>query len=320
VAAGLTPRSASLRGAGSIRIGTRSSTLARAQTAIVATALIEAHAGIEIEIVTITTSGDRSQITNLPGPDWGSGVFVKEIELALLREEIDLAVHSLKDLPPAQSADLTLAAIPVRDDPFDVLVTLDGRGLDDLAPGARVGTSSARRAAFLRAPRPDLQFVPIRGNVEARLRKLGEGQYDAIVLARAGLRRLDLEVACVMLEPELLPPAPGQGALAIQARAGDRAIANLVEPLHDPATAAAVRAERRLMIDLDGGCRLPIGALGTPRPDGELHLLGGLARDDGSLGIAEALGRLDAPEELADRLADRLRTPGGGEQRRVVYA
>jgi hydroxymethylbilane synthase len=302
-----------------IRIGTRSSALARAQTALVSAALIEAHAGLEIDVVTIATSGDRSQVTNLPGPDWGTGVFVKELELALLHEEIDLAVHSLKDLPPVLTADLTLAAIPVRDDPFDVLVTADGRGLDDLAPGARVGTSSARREAFLRAARPDLAFVPIRGNVETRLRKLGLGQYEAIVLARAGLRRLDLEVACVLLEPELLPPAPGQGALAIQARAGDRTMAQLVESLHDPATAAAVRAERRLMLDLDGGCRLPIGALGTPRQDGELHLIGGLARVDGSLGMAEAVGRLDAPEELADRLAERLRTPGLGEQHRVAY-
>jgi hydroxymethylbilane synthase len=304
----------------SIRIGTRSSALARAQTTLIAAALIEAHPELEIEIVAISTSGDRSQVTNLPSTDWGTGVFVKEIELALLHEEIDLAVHSLKDLPPVMTADLTLVAIPIREDPLDVLVTTDGRGLDDLAPGARVGTSSARRAAFLHAARPDLAFVPIRGNVETRLRKLGEGQYDAIVLARAGLRRLDLEVACVVLEPELLPPAPGQGALAIQARAGDRATAQLVELLHDPATAAAVRAERRLMTNLEGGCRLPIGALGTPRPDGELHLLGGLARDDGSLGVAEAVGHLDAPEELADRLADRLRTPGEGEQRRVAYA
>lgn len=304
----------------SLRIGTRSSGLARAQTAWVCAALIEAHAGLEVEVVTISTSGDRSQVTNVPSTDWGSGVFVKELELALLHEEVDLAVHSLKDLPPVSTADLTLAAIPIREDPLDVLVTTDGRGLDDLAPGARVGTSSARRAAFLHAARPDLAFVPIRGNVETRLRKLGEGQYHAIVLARAGLRRLDLEVACVVLEPELLPPAPGQGALGIQARAGDRAIAQLVELLHDPATAAAVRAERRLMVNLDGGCRLPIGALGTPRPDGELHLLGGLAREDGSLGIAEAMGHLDAPEELADRLAGRLRTPGEGEQRRVAYA
>jgi hydroxymethylbilane synthase len=307
-------------GARVIRIGTRSSALARAQTALVVSALIDAHPDLEIEVVTISTSGDRSQPSNQPGPDWGSGVFVKDLELALLREEIDLAVHSLKDVPPVLSAELTLVAIPVREDPLDVLVTTDGRGLEDLMLGARLGTSSARRSAFLRAARPDIHFVAIRGNVETRLRKLGEGQYDAIVLARAGLRRLDVDAAYVVLEPELLPPAPGQGALAIQARAGDRAIAELVEPLHDPATGAAVRAERRLMVDLEGGCRLPIGALATPRADGGLHLLGGIALEDGTLNVAAAVGRLDAPEELADQLAERLRTPGAGEHRRVVYA
>lgn len=303
-----------------IRVGTRASALARAQTQQVADALAEAHAGLEIEIVPISTSGDRTQATNRPGSDWGTGVFVKEIEIALQREEIDMAVHSLKDVPPIIPPDLTLAAILVRDDPFDVLVSVDGRGLEDLAPGVRVGTSSARRAAFLKAARPDLQFVPIRGNVETRLRKLGEGQYEAIVLALAGLHRLDLDAAYVVIDPELLPPAPGQGALAIESRAGDRDLADLVEPLNDPATAAAVRAERRLMANLDGGCRLPVGALGTPRADGGLHLLGGLARDDGTLGVASALGRLDAPEELADQLTTRLRSPGAGDPRRVVYA
>ena len=303
-----------------VRLGTRASALARTQTGLVANALVEAHPDLEIEVVTISTSGDRSQATNQPGADWGTGVFVKELESALLREDIDIAVHSLKDVPPVVTSGLTLAAIPVREDPLDVLVTADGRRLEDLAPGARVGTSSARRAAFLRASRPDLQFVSIRGNVETRLRKLAEGQYEAIVLARAGLRRLELDAAYVVLEPELLPPAPGQGALAIESRAGDRDIMALVEPLHDPATAAAVRAERRLMADLEGGCRLPIGALGTPRQEGALHLLGGVAAEDGTLSVAVATGRLDAPEELADELAVRLRSPGAGEQRRVVYA
>src|SRR5205085_6319834 len=169
--------------------GTRSSALARAQTALIASALIEAHADLdlEVEVVAITTGGDRSQATNAPGPDWGTGVFVKELESALQREEIDLAVHSLKDVPPIISSELTLAAIPVREDPLDVLVTPDGRGLEDLAPGIRVGTSSARRAAFLRAARPDLHSAPIRGNVETRLRQLAQGQSEAIVPACAGL-------------------------------------------------------------------------------------------------------------------------------------
>jgi len=303
-----------------MRIGTRASALARAQTDLVIAALREAQPELEVEVVTISTSGDRSQPTNQPTADWGSGVFVKELEAALLREEIDLAVHSLKDVPPVSTQGLTLAAIPVRDDPRDVLATPDGREFESLATGARVGTSSGRRSAFLRAARPDLHFVPIRGNVETRLRKLGDGQYDAIVLALAGLRRLDLDAAYVLLEPELLPPAPGQGALAVQTRAGDRAVGEIVEVLHDPATAAAVRAERRLMVDLEGGCRLPIGALGTVQPDGGLSLLGGIAADDGTLSVGTLVGRLDDPETLADRLAERLRTPGAGERRRVVYA
>jgi hydroxymethylbilane synthase len=303
-----------------VRIGTRASALARTQTDLIVSALRDAHPDLRCETVEITTGGDRSQSTNAPTADWGTGVFVKELETALLREEVDLAVHSLKDVPPALLADLTLAAIPVREDPLDVLVTTDGRGLDDLAPGARVGTSSARRVAFLRGQRPDLNFVPIRGNVETRIRKMAEGQYEAIVLARAGLRRLDLDVAYVVLPPEVLPPAPGQGALAVETRAGDRGVIALLEPIHDPATAAAVRAERRLMVNLDGGCRLPVGALGTPRADGGLELLGGLAVDDGSLAVAALSGELSAPESLADRLSEHLRSPGAGEQRRVLFA
>jgi hydroxymethylbilane synthase len=303
-----------------IRIGTRASPLARAQTNLVLAALVDAHPDLEIEVVEIATGGDRTQASNQPGGDWGSGVFVKEIEAALAREDIDLAVHSLKDVPPAIPGELTLAAIPVRDDPLDILVTQDGRPFEALDVGAKVGTSSARRAAFLRGARPDLHFLPIRGNVGTRLRKLSEGQYDAIVLARAGIRRLELDVSHVVLEPELLPPAPGQGALAVEARAGDRFVLELVEPLHDPATAAAVRAERRLMMDLDGGCRLPVGALGLPTPDRGLNLLGGLVLDTGTMSVTSAIGRLDAPEELADRLAERLRAPGAGEERRLVYA
>lgn len=302
-----------------IRLGTRRSALARTQTEIVAAMLREAHPDVTLQIVEITTGGDRSQATNATTPDWGSGVFVKELETALEREEIDVAIHSLKDVPPLLPPTLTLAAIPVRDDPLDALATADGRGLEDLTPGARVGTSSARRVAFLRRQRPDLDFEPIRGNVETRLRKMTDGQYDAVILARAGLRRLGLDVPHVTLDPELLPPAPGQGALAAEARAGDRAILELFEPLHDPATAAAVRAERRLMVDLEGGCRLPIGALGTPHTDGGLHLLGGIALEDGSLAIASAVGRLNAPEDLADELAGHLRTPGAGEKRLVLF-
>lgn len=290
-----------------VRVGTRSSALAQAQTNLIATALLHVDPGLQIDRVIISTNGDCTQHSNAPGPDWGTGVFVKEIEAALLGEEIDLAVHSLKDVPPIATVELTLAAIPTRDDPLDVLVTHRGVGMEDLDPGARVGTSSARRVAFLRQARPDLMWAPIRGNVESRLRKLREGQYDALVLARVGLRRLAIDVPHVVLEPELLPPSPGQGALAVQARAGDRDVLRLVEPLHDSATAAAVRAERHLMLLLDGGCRLPVGALGTPGTDGGLDLLGGLAADAGGVAIACAHGLLAAPEVLADQLASLLR-------------
>jgi hydroxymethylbilane synthase len=303
-----------------IRVGTRSSALAQAQTDLIVAALMQVDPDLQVDRVIISTNGDRTQPSNAPGPDWGTGVFVKEIEAALLREEIDLAVHSRKDVPPIVTAELALAAIPVRDDPHDVLVTQRGLSIEDLEPGARVGTSSARRVAFLQQARRDLTWEPVRGNVESRLRKLREGQYDALVLARAGLRRLAIEVPRVVLEPDLLPPAPGQGALAVQARSSDQDILSLVEPLDDPATAAAVRAERHLMLLLDGGCRLPVGALGTSRADGGLDLLGGLATDDGGVAIARGHGLLAMPEVLADQLASLLRAGFTGVQPTVQAA
>jgi hydroxymethylbilane synthase len=304
-----------------IRIATRGSALARRQTEIVATALQEAHPGLQLEVVPITTSGDRSQHTNQPGEGWGSGVFVKELEAALLRGEVDLAVHSLKDVPPVLTPELSLIAIPPRDDPRDVLVAPNGLALDALPFGARIGTSSARRSAFLRAVRPDLDCQPIRGNVETRLRKLAERQYDAIVLALAGLTRLDLAAAYTILDPELMPPAPGQGALAIQALAGERDLVELLEPLDDPATHAAVRAERRLMADLEGGCRLPIGALATPTVGGRLQLLGAVADPDGRQALIDhAQGDLADPEALADQLAKRLRAAGAAELMAVAHS
>ncbi|MDQ3810771.1 MAG: hydroxymethylbilane synthase [Chloroflexota bacterium] len=297
-----------------MRIGTRGSPLARRQTALVAASLCEAVPGLQIEVVPITTVGDRSQHTNQPGDGWGTGVFVKELEAALLRDDIDLAVHSLKDVPPAVSPELPLAAIPPRGDPRDVLVTLGGQALEGLPFGARVGTSSARRAAFLRVPRPDLRCLAIRGNVETRIDKLRAGEYDAIVLALAGLTRLELRAPFQVLEADILPPAPGQGALALQARAGDRDILEIAEQLHDPATGAAVRAERRLMANLEGGCRLPVGALGTPHADGRLELVGGVAEPHGRDAVIDRMeGSLFEPETLADALAARLRAAGATE-------
>jgi hydroxymethylbilane synthase len=297
-----------------MRIGTRASALATTQTELVAGWLRERHPTASIEIVPITTAGDRSQASNSVGPDWGTGVFVHELEAALLDHRIDAAVHSLKDVPPIVAPELCLAATPPRADPRDVLVTSDGRSFGELAEGALIGTASARRAAFLRAARPDLRFAPIRGNVDTRLRKLRAGEYDAIVLARAGLTRLGLAVRAVTLDSDVLPPAPGQGALVVETRADDDRLRALLAPLNDLPTAAAVAAERRAMADLEGGCRLPIAALGTPTEDGGLTLLVAVAAADGSRVVrAQDAGTQADPLALAARVVDRLRAAGAAE-------
>jgi hydroxymethylbilane synthase len=297
-----------------VRIGTRASALATAQTELVAGWLRQRYPTEPIEIVPITTAGDRSQASNTVGPDWGTGVFVHELEAALLDHRIDAAVHSLKDVPPTIAAELCLAATPPRADPFDVLVTTDGRTFGELTDRALIGTASARRAAFLRAARPDLRIAPIRGNVDTRLRKLQAGAYDAIVLARAGLTRLGLTVPVTTLGRDVLPPAPGQGALAVETRADDGPLRALLAALNDAPTAAAVAAERRAMADLEGGCRLPIAALGTPTGDGELTLLVAIAAADGSRVLrAQDLGPLADPLGLATRVVDRLRAAGAAE-------
>jgi hydroxymethylbilane synthase len=242
---------------------------------------------------------------------------VREIEAALLRGEIDLAVHSLKDVPATLPPGVAIVAVPERADPGDVLVTADGRALDDLAAGARIGTSSLRRAAFLRAYRPDLAFVPVRGNVDTRWRKLldPEGGYDGLVLAAAGLNRLGLEgVPRWPIPLTILLPAPGQGALALETRADDhviRALAAVVN--HDP-SAAAVSAERRALRDLEGGCRLPVGALATPEPSGGLRLAAAVAAPDGSQVLRrEALGTIAAPEALGAAVAGALLAAGAAD-------
>lgn len=295
-----------------LRLGTRGSALALVQANTVAAALRAAHADLEVSVVVISTHGDRTQPTNLPAEQWGQGVFVKDIERALLDEEIDLAVHSLKDVPPAIPEALLLAAIPERADPRDVLATRDGRGFEALASGARIGTSSARRLAFLRALRPDLEYLPIRGNVDTRWRKLQEGQYEAIVLAAAGLDRLGLDVPRVPFDTGRLLPAPGQGALALQTRAADSSTTALVRALHHPPTAAAVSAEREAMALLDAGCRLPFAALGTIKGS-RLTLRAAVASQSGDEVLrAEADGSANDPYSLARQVAATLRAAGAG--------
>lgn len=264
----------------SIVLGTRGSALALAQSRLVATAL-----GGEVRLRIIATTGDTSAA---PLSALGDGVFVTAIEDALRRGEIDLAVHSLKDLPTAERGDLVIAAIPARADARDVLITPTRGGLASLAPGAVVGTSSPRRDAFLRALRPDISTRPIRGNVDTRLRKVREGDSDATILAAAGLERLGIAFAPEeALDLSLCPPAPGQGALAIQCRSTDAALRERLARLDDADTRAAVTTERALLAALGASCALALGTYAR-RLGGRVIL--DAALDDGGLRRAHAEG------------------------------
>ncbi len=274
-----------------LRLGTRGSALARAQSGVIADGL--RSLGATVEMVVIRTAGD----SRAPDTVWGEGAFVTALEGALLDGRIDVAVHSAKDVPTARDPRLRIAAFPAREDPRDALVTLDpGLTLATLPPGARIGTDSPRRVAFLLANRPDLRPHPLHGNVDTRLRRLAEGESDALVLAVAGLTRLGLAGRITQaLPPEILPPAPGQGALAVQCRVGDPVAGPLVERLDDPATRVAVEAERAFLAATGGGCRSPLGALGTVR-NGMLDLLVGAADPaDVPAGDAPAGGVAEAP-------------------------
>lgn len=286
-------------------IGTRASTLALVQTQHIVESLRAAHPGISLEVRHITTRGDR--ITDRPLAELGrNGVFVTEIELALRTRDIHLAVHSAKDLPSRLAPDMRIGAFLAREDPRDVLVSRAGP-LGALPRGARVGTSSPRRAAQLRALRPDLHPADVRGNVDTRLRRLAAGDYDALLLAAAGLVRLDRASEITeWLEPGVMLPAVGQGALAIEVRADDRVILDLVARLHHPQTGFAVEAERAFLAELGGDCMAVAGALATVATGGGLHLAGMISAGDGRLIRAEAEGALD-DTSLGAVLARRLR-------------
>lgn len=293
---------------GALVIGTRGSTLALCQARWVAGRL-EAI-GIESSIRVIRTTGDRQ--TDLPLAEMGrkqglKGLFTKEIEDALIDSSIDLAVHSLKDLPTDLDSRLELGCIPPRADPRDALV---GRTCDQLAAGDRVGTGSPRRAAQLGQLLPGTRVLEIRGNVDTRIRKLRSGEFDAIVLASAGLSRmgLDSEVA-EYLDINRMVPAIGQGALGIEVRAGDRSVLDAIKPLHDQAAAAAVRAERSLLRALGGGCELPLG--GHAKFDaGWLRLVAAAARKGGGMARAEGSAAAGDAVELGVRVAAALRRNG----------
>ncbi len=292
-----------------IRIGSRGSQLALWQSNHIADAL--RAAGYDVSIEVIRTTGDRMQ--NVAFAEVGSkGMFTKEIEEALAEDRIDLAVHSLKDLPTELHTDFFIAAIPPRVDARDALVSADYARFADLPPGALVGTSSLRRQAQLRAARPDLRYVEFRGNVDTRLRKLGDGQVQAIVLASAGLERLGkTEWIRERFDPDIVCPAAGQGALAIECRSADATTHSFVRSLDDAETRFAVTAERAALNALGGGCQVPIGVYCT-REGTAFRLRGAVAQPDGSLVLrAEAKGT--QADDLGARLAKDLLAKGAAE-------
>lgn len=300
-----------------LRLGTRRSTLAMAQAGQVADALRSAL-GRDVELVPVITEGDRSPeaLTQIGG----TGVFVTALREALLEGRIDLAVHSLKDLPTAPAPELILAAVPLREDPRDVLVCPAGLTLGELAPGARVGTGSPRRAAQLHALGLGLDIVPVRGNVDTRIKKAIDGELEAVVLARAGLARLDrLDAVTEVLDPTQMLPAPGQGALAIECR--DPGLADDLAVLDDPASRWAVLAERTVLADLEAGCSAPVGALAdvaglddSDDPAGadvEIYLRAVVAAVDGSDFVRlSATGPGTDPVGIGHRLATDLLAAG----------
>ncbi|MCY7396876.1 MAG: hydroxymethylbilane synthase [Nocardioides sp.] len=304
--------------AATVRVGTRGSLLATTQAAAVAD-LIHRVLGEEVELVQVSTAGDRSQAAGTPlTAVGGTGVFVGALRDALLRGDVDVAVHSLKDLPTAPHDGITLAAVPPREDPRDAVVARDGLTLAELPRGSRVGTGSPRRAAQLHALGFGLDVVGVRGNVDSRVAKVRSGEYDAVVLARAGMARINrLDDVTEVLDPLQMLPAPGQGALAIECRSDDDLRTRLAA-IDDTATRSAVTAERTVLAALEGGCSAPIGALAevVEGEDGdELWIRAVALSSDGTLAVrrsatgapdqAEQVGRALAAEMLADG-ADRL--------------
>jgi hydroxymethylbilane synthase len=290
-----------------LRLGTRRSALAMAQARLVADA-IQALTGGSVELIEITTHGDVS--AEPLARIGGTGVFVSALRDAVLSGGVDLAVHSYKDLPTAPARGLVIAAVPAREDPRDVLVARDGCKLADLPAGAVVGTGSPRRAAQLRATRPDLDIRPIRGNVDTRIRLVSSGDVDAVVLARAGLARLGRldEVAQVLDVDEMLP-APAQGALAVECASGTDLAAQLAE-LDDPASRAAVEAERAVLAALEAGCSAPVGAY-AEATDSEIFLRATVVSTDGAVRVRmSTTGPVADPQGLGRSLAAMMLADG----------
>jgi len=298
-----------------LRIGSRGSQLALWQANHISALLGERGHQVEIEI--IKTTGDK--ITDVALAKVGAkGMFTKEIEEALAEGRVDLAVHSLKDLPTETTAGFEIAAVTKRENPRDVFCSRKYKSIDELPHGARVGTSSLRRQAQLKAVRPDLDIHPLRGNVDTRLRKLESGEYDAIILAAAGLNRLGkTELVRQVIPAEVMCPAAGQGALAIEIRAGDSVTRQHLAFLDDAAARAATTCERALLNKLGGGCQVPIGAFAEVR-DGRLHLDAMVARPDGTKVLRESRDGSD-PVQLGEAVGETLLRRGGDIILEEVY-
>jgi hydroxymethylbilane synthase len=302
-----------------IRVGTRRSLLATTQAGHVAD-LIRARLGRETELVEITTDGDRTQAAGIPltdVPASGTGVFVGALRDALLDGRVDVAVHSLKDLPTYPAPGIALAAVPEREDPRDVVVARDGLTLGELPVGSRVGTGSPRRVAQLHALGLGLELVGVRGNIDTRVRKVHDGELDAVILARAGLARIGrLDEVTEVLDPLQVLPAPGQGALGIECRSDDALAADL-GGLDDPRTRAAVEAERAVLATLEGGCSAPIGALAdvVEGDDGDELWVRAVALSlDGALSVRmSASGATADAIGVGNRLASDMLADGAGQ-------
>jgi hydroxymethylbilane synthase len=292
-----------------LRLGTRKSPMAMAQSGQVAK-LITVRTGAQVELVGLTSFGDVTQV-HLPEIG-GTGVFVSALRESLRHGDVDLAVHSLKDLPTAPVPGILLAAVPARDDPRDALVGRDGAKLADLPSGATIGTGSPRRAAQLRLMRPDIRPVPVRGNAGTRLAKVTSGALDAVVLAYAGLARIgQLDLVSEVFEPDAMIPAPGQGALAVECRADAGELAALLAMVDDPASRAAVTAERTVLAELEAGCSAPLGAYAAGT--GILQLTAAVVAGDGMTAVRASLsGPAAQAAKLGRDLAAEMLRQGAG--------
>jgi hydroxymethylbilane synthase len=291
-------------------IASRESALALWQAEFVRAQLAELYPRCRIEILGMTTSGDKLATASL-AQYGGKGLFVKELEQALAEDKADLAVHSMKDVPMELPPGFELTAILKRDDPRDAFISNRYSSLEELLPGARIGTSSLRRESQLKHRYPHVEIMPLRGNVGTRLAKLDAGGYDGIILAAAGLKRLGLGHRITrVLEPDASIPAPGQGALGIEILSARESVAGLIAPLADRQTTHGVRAERAFSAALAGSCNVPLGAYGEVH-DSELRLLGFVASVDGARMLKDEIaGEADKPEVLGAQLAERLKAQG----------